>query len=544
MQRKTMKRKLKVSIMILVMLIFSITTMISAEESEGGKMVVSFQSDLATLDPAIGYDWQNWSIIKSIFNGLMDYEPGTTDLKTQLAESYSVSDDGKTYTFTIRDDILFHNGRPMTAEDVKYSFERVLNPETQSPGAGFYLNILGAEEYSNGESEEVSGIEVLDSSTIEFTLIDPNAAFLHTLALNFSFVVPQEEVEKYGMDFGHHPVGTGAFKFNEWILGQHLSLLKNEKYYIPERPKLDEIYFQFGVEPTVALMRLQRGEIDLLGDGIPSARFVQVMNDPELSELVAEGDQLHTGYVTINTRIAPFDNVLVRKALNMALNKERIIQVINGRARPANQILPPAMPGYDDEYQGYTYDPEEAKALLAEAGYPDGFSTVLYASNVDPNPRIVQVIQKDLANIGIELELKTLTPSTVIEAGGTEKEVPLLWSGGMAWIADYPDPNNFFWPILGSASATTGGWNWAWYANSEIDKRAAEADTMAAPEDTEQRIELWKEIFTDIMNDAPWIPVFHEKRFTMRSAKIGGPDAIFVDPVHIPVNYAEVYINE
>src|SRR5690606_35862628 len=192
-----------------VLLVAALTALGSAQQ--GGRAVVSFQVDVSTLDPAIGYDWQNWSIIKSLFDGLMDYEPGTTDLKPHLAESYTVSDDGLTYTFTLRDGVVFHNGRELVADDVKYSLERVLDPATQSPGQGFYLSIAGAQEFIDGAADEVTGIRVIDDRTIEFTTSEPDASFLHKLGLNFAHVVPREAVEAAGGDFGHQPVGTGGF---------------------------------------------------------------------------------------------------------------------------------------------------------------------------------------------------------------------------------------------------------------------------------------------------------------------------------------------
>ncbi|MEW6047329.1 MAG: ABC transporter substrate-binding protein, partial [Bacillota bacterium] len=227
-------------------------------QRQGGRMVVTYLSDITTLDPAIGYDWQNWSIIKSIFDGLMDYEPGTTKLKPQLAESYTISDDGLTYTFKLRGGVRFHNGREVTADDVKYSLERVLNPATQSPGQGFYLDIQGAQEFIDGKAPEVTGIRVLDRHRVQFRLNQPNAAFLHILALNFAHVVPREEVERWGADFGHHPVGTGAFRMREWALGQRLVLERNPGYFVPGRPFLDELVFEVGVEPLVAFLRLLR----------------------------------------------------------------------------------------------------------------------------------------------------------------------------------------------------------------------------------------------------------------------------------------------
>lgn len=505
----------------------------------GKAVVVTFKDDVSTLDPAIGYAWQNWSIIKSIFDGLMDYAPGTTKLVPHLAQSYSVSRDGRTYTFTLRKGVRFHNGREVHAADFKYTLERVLNPRTQSPGAGFYGNIQGAQEYSTGKAKEVTGIKVLGPYTLQISLTKPNAAFLHTMALNFAHVVPKEEVEKPGADFGHNPVGTGAFRLKEWVLGQRVVLVRNPHYFLKGRPLVDEIVFQIGVDPNVALLRLQRGEVDILGDGIPPARFVQIMQDPRWKNGVEVGDQLHTGYVTLTTRLKPLTDPRVRRAMNMAIDKERIVRLINGRAIPAVQILPPLMPGYDKAYKGYPYDPAAAKKLLAEAGYPNGFATVLYANNTDPNPRIAQAIQQDLARIGIKAELKTLAQSTVIEAGG-KGEAPLIWSGGMAWIADYPDPNNFYWPILSCASAAPGGWNWAWYCNKELDRMAEAADALVQPGQEGERAERYRKIYRTIMQQAPWIPIFHEKRYTMHSARVGGGKGIFVDPIHIPVHYDEV----
>jgi ABC-type transport system substrate-binding protein len=320
--------------------------------------------------------------------------------------------------------------------------------------------------------------------------------------------------------------------------------VRNPNYYKPGLPYLDKIVFEVGQEPTVALLRLQRGEVDVLGDGIPPARFLQVKNDPKNAGMIIEGGQLHTGYIAINVRMKPFDNVKVRQAVNMAINKKRICKIINNRAIPANQPLPPSMPGYDKNYKGYPYNPAKAKELLKEAGYPDGFKTELYASNTDPNPRIAQAIQRDLADIGIKADLKTLAQSAVIAAGGEPDQAPMIWSGGMAWIADFPDPSDFYGPILGCGGAVKGGWNWSWYCNKKIEARAEAADALSDPSKTEERNEMWRSIFIDIMKDAPWVPIFNEQRFTMRAKRLGGPDSIFVDPVHIPVNYDYVYAKD
>jgi len=512
---------------------------VDEDAPQGGAMAVTYQDDVATLDPAIGYDWQNWSMIKSLFDGLMGYEPGTTTLRNELAESYEVSEDGLVHTFTLKDGIMFHNGREIVADDVKYSLERVTNPETRSPGAGFFGMIDGFDTWNAGEGEGLSGVQVIDDKTVEITLSRPDATFRHVMALNFASIVPQEAVEEAGEDFGRQPVGSGAFRLAEWTPGQQLVFERFEDYHRAGVPKLDSVTFNIGLEPTVALLRIQNGDADIPGDGIPPAQFLQVVNDAEYEDQIVEGGQLQTGYITMNTQMAPFDNVDVRKAMNMAINKDRIVQMINNRAVPANQPLPPTMPGYDEEYEGYAYDPEAARQMLADAGFPDGFETELYVMNVDPNPRIAQAIQQDLAEIGVTAEIRSLAQANVIAAGGEADQAPMIWSGGMAWIADFPDPSNFYGPILGCAGATPGGWNWSWYCNEDIDARATEADAMVG--DEAAREDAWRQIYVDIMEDAPWVPIFNEQRFTLHSDNVTGDDSLFVDPVHIPVNYDYIY---
>ncbi len=506
----------------------------------GGTITVTYKDDVATLDPAIGYDWQNWSMIKSLFDGLMDYTPGTTELRPGLAESYEISPDGLVYTFKLRAGVKFHNGREMTAEDVKYSLDRVTNPATQSPGAGFFGAIAGFDAAGEGG---LSGVEVVDPLTVKITLSRPDATFLHVMALNFASVVPKEAVDAAGDDFGKQPVGTGAFKLAEWTLGQRLVFEKNADYWRAGVPFLDSVVFEVGQEPVVALLRLQNGEVDVPGDGIPPAKFMEVMADPAQAERVVQGGQLHTGYITLNVTMPPFDKLEVRKAVNMAINKERITQIINGRAVPATQPLPPSMPGYTEGYAGYAYDVEGAKALLAEAGLADGFETELYVMNTDPNPRIAQAIQQDLAAIGITANIQNLAQANVIEAGGAGT-APMIWSGGMAWIADFPDASNFYGPILGCAGAVEGGWNWSKFCDEALDAKAVEADSTFDPAMAADRLKMWSDVYMGVMEQAPWVPVFNEERYTMKSERMGGEDALYVDPVSIPVNYDYVWVKQ
>lgn len=535
-------KKLLISAVAALALMVAAPMAMADAPKQGGQATITFNNDLTTLDPQVGYDWQNWSVIKSIFDGLMDYKPGTTELEPDLAESYTVSDDGLTYTFKLRDGVKFHNGRTMTSADVKYSFERAVNPATQSPGGGYFSMIAGYDDVAGGKATALSGIETPDDKTVIFKLTRPDATFLHLMAINFGYVVPKEEVEKAGADWGKKPVGTGAFKFVEWVPGQSIKLERNKDYFRAGVPYLDNVNFEFGQDPTVAVLRLKKGEIDIVGDGIPPAQFAELMADPANKDLIAEGDQLHTGYVTMNVTQPPFDNVKVRQAVNMAINKERIVRLINNRGVPASQALPPAMPAYNPDNKGYAYDPEAAKKLLAEAGVGE-INTELYVMNVDPNPRIAQAIQQDLAAVGIKAEIRSLAQAEVIAAGGAGK-APMIWSGGMAWIADFPDPANFYYGILGCAGAVDGGWNWSKYCNKALDDRATKADAMVKDDQKGARIAEWKGIFDDVLKDAPWAPIFNEKRFTYHSERLGGDPALFTDPIHIPVNYDYIYAKD
>ena len=512
----------------------------ASAQTPGGDIVVTYKDDISTLDPAIGYDWQNWSMIKSLFSRLMDYKPGTPELEPSLAESFTVSPDGLTYSFKLRKGVTFSNGREVVPADVKYSIERAVDPKTQGPGAGFYGAIEGFDDFTGGKASGLSGITT-DADSVTFRLSRPDATFLHVMAINFSSVVPKEVVEAEGADFAKKPVGSGTFVLKEWVIGQKLVFEKNKDYFQKGVPFIDSFTVEIGQEPLVAVLRLQKGEVDIAGDGVPPAKFLEMTKSPDAADMIVDGQQLHTGYVTLNTKLKPLDDVKVRQALNMAINKERIVRIVNGRATPANQPLPPLMPGYDEDFKGYAYDPAKAKELLKEAGLPDGFSTVLYSTNTDPQPRIAQAIQQDLAAIGVKAEVKALAQANVIAAGGTEGEAPMIWSGGMAWIADFPDPSNFYGPILGCAGAVSGGWNWAWYCNEELQKRAVAADSMSDPAKAGERTAAWGKIFTAIMADAPWIPVFNERRIVAKSKRMGGPAEIYVDPTRV-INYDAIYV--
>jgi ABC-type transport system substrate-binding protein len=227
----------------------------SAEDkiTQGGDIVVTYKDDVTTLDPAIGYDWVNWSMIKSLFSRLMDYEPGTAKLIPSLAESFTVAPDGLTYTFKLRKGVKFSNGREVVASDVKYSIERAVDPKTQGPGAGFFGAINGFADLTAGKATTLPGIEAPDDSTVVFKLSRPDATFLHVLAINFASVVPKEAVEAAGGDFGKKPVGSGTFILKDWTIGQKLVFERNPAYFVKDMPHVDKFTVEVGQEPLVRI---------------------------------------------------------------------------------------------------------------------------------------------------------------------------------------------------------------------------------------------------------------------------------------------------
>ncbi|HVC82090.1 MAG TPA: ABC transporter substrate-binding protein [Chloroflexota bacterium] len=495
----------------------------------GGILTQGFQNDLATLDPAIGYDWNNWPAEKMVFDGLLDYNQGTT-LEPRLAASMpTVSKDGRTYTFTLRKGVLFQNGRELTSADVAYSINRVLDPKTKSPGSSFFLSIAGAQAMANGKAATASGIKVLSRYVIQFTLTQPDTTFLNVLAMNFAYIVPKEVVAKEGANFGHAPVGTGPFLLKQWIAGQKLVFVRNPHYFYEGLPYLDGVTFLIGLAPEVALLRLESGQLDMLADPIPAADFVSIKNNPKYAGDLVRYVQPETTYLTMNTQIAPFNNVKVRQAVNMAIDKTRVVQLSAGRGVVADQILPPLMPGYDPSYKGYAHDPAAAKKLLAQAGYPNGFSTQLYVLNVDPQPRIAESFQSDLAQIGIKVSIVPLASATLVDQAGTPKKAAMVWSGGEAWLQDFPDPSDFYGPILGCDSAVQGGWNWPFFCDKKLDAMAAHLKVMP---DSAARYAGYKTLYSDVMAQAPWVPVINNVAYVMHSPQIHGNATDFTHNVH------------
>ena len=495
---------------------------------KGGSIIVAYKDDLATLDPAIGYDWTNWPAEKLVFDGLLDYDSGTT-IVPRLAESLpDINSDATVYTFKLRKGVKFSNGREFTSDDVVYTITRVLDPKTASPGSGFFTGIKGAQDFIDGKATSVEGIQATDPYTVQFTLAAPDVTFLNKMALNFSYIVPKEEVAKAGENFGHAPVGTGPYILSQWTSGQSLVFDRNPNYFMTDRPYLDKITIQVGVAPDVALLQLEKGDIQLMGDPPPGADWARISSDPAWANRLEKQPQVSTIYIAINTTVKPFDNVLVRQALNYAIDKKHIIQLLNGRGTVANQVLPPTMPGFDKSYTGYDYNPDKAKALLTQAGLGSGFETSIECISVDPQPKLCESFQADLAKVGIKLDINTLAAPNVIDDAGNGKP-PLTWSGGLGWIQDYPDPDDFYGPILGCGSNTPGGWNWPRYCDQPLDDQSK---TLLAMTDRTSRLTAYAPFFQKLMDQALWVPVYNGEYDIAHSDKLHGQPTL-THPEHL-----------
>src|SRR3984893_4907772 len=313
----------------------------------GGTLLTSFKDDLKTLDPAIGYDTDSWLIERAIYNGLLDYKGNTTQLQPDIAASMpSISPDGKTYTFKLRQGVKFTNGRTVTADDFKYSWERMLDPKTAGPmtGGSFWGGIHGAQDFFGGTATQIAGIKVIDPYTLEVDLDNPNQSFLNIVAMPFGFVIPKEAVTAAGSDYAHKPVGTGPFVLDKWTPGQLIVLKKNPNYF-GTKPYLDELDAQIGVTPEVGYLRLQNNQIDIVQPDvtIPAVHYIQLSANPSAKHCRLKSPNVDIWYLAMNANMKPFDNKLVRQAFNYVVNKANQVKILNGPGGVNNGIQAPAM---------------------------------------------------------------------------------------------------------------------------------------------------------------------------------------------------------
>ena len=504
----------------------------ASEPSTGGVFRRQW-ADPPTLDPHLTTDTTSSFVVVELFSGLVTLN---TDLELvpDIAERWEISADGLQYTFYLRPNAKFHDGKPVTAQDFKWSIERAAAPETASPVADTYLNdIVGALDYIKGDATEISGIRVVDDTTLSITVDQPKAYFLAKLTYPTAFVVDRATVEAGGRGWTDNPNGTGPFRLKEYKIGERIVLERNEHFY-REPAKVDTILLNLAGGQSMAMY--ENDEIDITGVSLFDLERVLDPNEPLNKELVVAPPDFSISYIGFNTSMAPFDDPKFRQALNHAIDKELIAtEVLSDLVVPAFGILPPGFPGYNENLVGLRHDKELAQRLLNESNYADAES----------RPRIVITVPGTGGTIGLDLEVVIEMWRQVL---GVEVEIQQVeWAtyledlndakfqayAGLGWQADYPDPQDFLDILFHTDSALNHGA----YSNLELDAILERARTQ---QDPQARISEYRRAEEIIVEDGAWVPLWYTgERHLLLKPHV---DGYRVTPMIVP-KLREVRIN-
>ncbi|MFK9094038.1 ABC transporter substrate-binding protein [Bacillus salipaludis] len=469
--------------------------------SNGSKkdtLVYGRGGDSTSLDPITTTEGEAFKVTENIYETLLEYGEKDTTIQPGLAEKWEASDDGLTYTFKLRQGVKFHDGTDFNADAVVFNFDRWMNGNDEKFP---YYTMFGG--YKADEGHVIKEVKAIDANTVQFVLKRPQAPFLKNLAMSPFGIASPEAVKKWGDDFRSHPVGTGPFKFVEWKKKDRIVVEKNPDYWQKGLPKLNKIIFRVIPENAARLNALAKGEIDVM-DGLNNSDEETVKSNDKLQ--IIERPSMNVGYIGLTNTRKPFDNKLVRQAINYAVDKKSIIDAFyGGKALPAKNPMPPSIEGYNDAIQEYPYDLEKAKALLKEAGYEKGFKMELWAMPVarpymPEAQKVAEVIQESLSKIGVTAEIKSVDWATYLEKA-TKGEFDAFMLG---WTGDNGDPDNFIYTLLDKDSI--GSNNYAYYSNDELHDILIEAQTET---DQSKRNELYKKAQEIIHEDAPWVPLVH-----------------------------------
>jgi ABC-type transport system substrate-binding protein len=449
--------------------------------------------DPRSLDPALSTDVPTGRAVGYVFDGLTRFTPDAK-LEPGLAARWEVSPDGMTYTFHLRRGVKFHNGTPFAARHVVRSWQRVLDPAVRG-GRGWPLYpIRGAKDYAEGRAQAISGLTAPNDSTVVVALTEPFAIFPTLLAMPVVSIVP----DSIPSNFGERPIGTGPWRFAEWRHDDYVLFAKNAEYW-GGPPKSDSLRARIIAEPSTAVAEFESGNVDVLM--IPQGEAQQWREDPERQKLLQSVAALQLIYIGVNTTRGPLADRRVRQALNHAVDVNTIINsLVSGRGRRALGVIPPSLPGADTTRQAYTFDANRAKQMLAEAGHPNGIDVELWTPTTPIYVRIAEAVQGYLQAANIRTKIVQRESAAAREAARKGQTDLILKD----WYADYPDAENFLYPLLHGANKGVGG-NVSFYGNAEFDRIVTAS---RREQDAGRRAALYRQADSIAYNDAPMIYLY------------------------------------
>jgi peptide/nickel transport system substrate-binding protein/oligopeptide transport system substrate-binding protein len=472
-----------------------------------GYVYYRLAADPFTLDPAGITDVPGGSIAAKLFNGLVRIGKGSLDIVPDIAYKWEISPDGLLYTFHLRKGVKFSNRREVKAADFKYSFERLLRKDTRSPNKWVLEKLYGAKDFAQGRATGIKGITLPDEYTVCLRLEQPFSPFLSLLAMTAAYVVPREAVEELKEEFSSHPVGTGPFTLEKWLPGQEL-ILKARGDYFEGKPHISGMVYRVIPEDLTTVVEFELGNLDVIS--VPASQYSQFKKDGKWSALMSSTAGLDTYYLGLNCSRPPFNNRKLRQALNYGIDVRKILETYyENRGELARGPVPPALRHWPLE-SPYRYDPAKARQLIKESGIAPGGLTVKFyiTSSQEEVADMAGIIQGELSKLGIRAELVQLEWNTYMEAIN-KGEPDLFW---LSWWADYPDAENFLFPLFDSSNLGPAG-NRTWYVNRELDSLVEKGQRARSAARRDGYYARAEEL---VVEDAPWVFFWHRKDITLR----------------------------
>lgn len=497
-------RRLRVLTTFVILSILSISVFSCSHQNRlKGYVYYRLNANPSTLDPALIVDVTGGFISAKLFNGLVRLDE-KLNVIPDIAEKWTISGDGLTYTFDLRSDVKYSNNHSVTAHDFKYSFKRILDPKTRSPNTWVLEKIAGAKDFMEGRTEDVTGIRVINEQTLEIRLEKPFSPFLYLLTMSAAYVVPEEEVKRWGPDFSTNPVGTGPFVLKEWLPNRELRLEKNEGYF-EKGAKVRGIVYRIIPEDLTAMTEFELGNIDVIS--VPATGFQKYRDDPKWKDLMASIKGINTYYIGLNCSRPPFDNPELRRAMNLAVDRKKLLSTFyENRGRPAAGPVPDLLRKWDAP-PSYEYDPKKAQEIVASLGMR-GRTIHFYVAADQEVVDMAEFIQSYINKTGLKVKITQMEWSAFKEATN-RGEPDMFW---LSWWADYPDPEDFLFPLFHSSNTGPAG-NRARYMNPEVDILIERGQ---AARNEKQRDRFYEKAERLIVSDSPWVFFWHKTDHALR----------------------------